>query len=140
MPNIDPTPEKPTPRWWAEPITAEQYQEYTPEKFELVDGYLFDGKESPERRLKLLRILLTNCGLEAAAMMCSKEDWREAAEHAFPDFYEDTCDDDVFEGMEGVQIDSWDGEKWVPVERSRSEQRPVDTRAADRIVNFTIHM
>lgn len=88
MPHIDSTPELPRPRWWPEPITLEQFIEYTPEKFELVGGYLFDDKDAPQARLQLLHILLTNCGLEAAAMLCRKDDWREAAERVFPDFYE----------------------------------------------------
>ena len=78
--------ERPEPRWWPEPITEEEYQQFTPEKFELVAGYLFDGPDSDDRRLDLLALLLKNCGLEAAAFLCSKEDWREAAERVFPDF------------------------------------------------------
>ena len=80
--------ELPEPRWWPEPITAEQYAAFTPEKLKLVQGYLLDGQESDEARLQLLALLLTNCGLEAAAFLTSKDDWREAAERAFPDFYE----------------------------------------------------
>jgi hypothetical protein len=85
MPYIDSDADSvdlPSPRPWPEPITGEQFERYTPEKFELVQGYLFDGPESEEQRLHLLALLLTNCGLEAAAMMCDADDWREAADRA----------------------------------------------------------
>ena len=77
----------PQPRRWPEPITLEQYIAFTPEKLELVSGYLIDGPESPEERIALLALLLRNCGLEAAAMLSSVEDWREAGERAFIDFW-----------------------------------------------------
>ncbi len=79
-------PDLPQPRWWPEPITLEQYIAFTPEKLELVQGYLLDGPETPEARLDLLALLLTNCGLEAAVQLASKDDWREAIDHNFLDF------------------------------------------------------
>ena len=80
--------ERPHPRPWPEPITAEQYQQYIPEKLELVDGYLIDGPDSTEARDKLLALLLTNVGLEAAVMLADKEDWREAIERSIGSLYE----------------------------------------------------
>ncbi len=80
------TPDRPDPRWWPEPITAEQYFAFTPEKLELVRGYLLDGPESTEARLHLLALLLTNCGLEAAVGLAEKFQWREAIDHNFSDF------------------------------------------------------
>ena len=80
------TPELPEPRWWPEPITLEQYMAFTPEKLELVKGYLIDGPDDPEARLQLLALLLANCGLEAAVALAGKDDWREAIDHNFLDF------------------------------------------------------
>jgi hypothetical protein len=79
-------PDLPIPRWWPEPITAEQYVAFTPGKLELVRGYLLDAPEHPESRLQLLALLLTNCGLEAAVQLASIDDWREAIDHNFNDF------------------------------------------------------
>lgn len=75
--------ELPRPCPWPEPITAEQYQAFTPEKLELVSGYLLDGPESKERRLQLLALLLTNCGLEEAVQLAWPEHWREALERSY---------------------------------------------------------
>ncbi len=80
------TPDLPRPRWWPEPITLEQYIAFTPEKLELVRGYLIEGPDTTEERLQLLALLLTNCGLEAAVALASKDDWREAIDHNFHDF------------------------------------------------------
>ena len=66
MSNTDATTSGPEPRCSPQPITPEEYQAGMPEKVELVDGYIF-GKDQQEARLKLLRILLTNCRLEALA-------------------------------------------------------------------------
>ena len=76
------------PRRWAEPITLEEYETIADLGLEVVKGYLIAGPQDSERRLALLNLLLKNCGLEEAAMLCDKEDWRDAAERAFPDFYE----------------------------------------------------
>lgn len=70
----------PEPRPWPEPITPEEYATFAPEKLELVDGYLLDGPEEPERRIQLLALLLRNCGLEAAMFLSHKDDWREAVD------------------------------------------------------------
>jgi hypothetical protein len=45
------------------PITLEQFEAFTPEKLELVSGYLIDGPEWPEPRQQLLALLLVNSGL-----------------------------------------------------------------------------
>ncbi|MGH7520789.1 MAG: hypothetical protein ACREMI_05890, partial [Gemmatimonadales bacterium] len=66
--------EKPTGTWVAseglpipglEPraIDAQAFRTYTPEKFELIDGHLFDTAEHPESRRRLLALLLMNMGL-----------------------------------------------------------------------------
>ena len=83
----DRTLRRPEPRWWAEPLTEEEFEAFAPTTLELKSGYLPSGPEDKEARLDLLALLLKNCGLEAAASMGSKEDWREAMEHAFIDFF-----------------------------------------------------
>jgi|SRR5688572_22000486 len=138
MTPIDPRPEEPTPRRGPQPITLEQFQEFTPEKFELVGGYLFAGKDSPEARVDLLRILLTNCGLTAAAMMCDKDDWRAAGEAAFPDFYEGMFDEEMGE-IDDVTVEGWDGENWVS-HPSREEATSAEPTQDARVVHFTINM
>ncbi|HUG40143.1 MAG TPA: hypothetical protein VMM12_06650 [Longimicrobiales bacterium] len=70
----------PEPRPWPEPITLEEYSAFAPEKLDLVDGYLIDGPEEPERRIQLLALLLRNCGLEAAMFLSHKDDCREAVD------------------------------------------------------------
>ena len=85
-PELPESTELPQPRWWPEPITAEQYLAFTPGRLELVRGYLLDGPETTETRLNLLALLLTNCGLEAAVQLASKDDWREVIDHNFYDF------------------------------------------------------
>ena len=79
---FDDEKELPKARPWPEPITLEQYQRYTPEKLELVEGYLIDGPDATEVREKLLALLLTNVGLETAVTLAYKEDWREAIERS----------------------------------------------------------
>lgn len=71
---------------WPEPITAEQYQAFTPEKLELVSGYLIDGPASNQSRLELLALLLTNCGLEEVVTLADPEHWREAMERSYGDW------------------------------------------------------
>ncbi len=79
-------PELPVPRWWPAPITLEQYLAFTPEKLELSKGYLVSGDDAPEARLRLLALLLTNCGLEEAVTLAGRDDWREALERSYPDW------------------------------------------------------
>jgi hypothetical protein len=77
------TPPKPTepvlvPDLEDRQITMEEYYEYAPERFELLDGYLFVPRRYPELRLKLLRLLLVNVGLREAVKLAPAERWREA--------------------------------------------------------------
>lgn len=67
-------------RPWPQPLTLEQYEALTPEKLEIVDGYLIDGPGESEARTKLLAALLLNCGLEAAVDLAHWRDWKEALE------------------------------------------------------------
>ena len=51
---------------------------FTPTKLELVEGYLIDGPDRPEARLKLLALLLRNVGLKAALRLAPREVWQQA--------------------------------------------------------------
>ena len=59
-------------------ITMEEYQAHTPEKFELLGGYLFSPADYPEARQRLLSLLLVNVGLVEAVRLAPAERWREA--------------------------------------------------------------
>jgi len=67
MPDLEPSP-----------ITGETFLELTPEKFELVDGYLFRGPHMHRERKRLLAILLTNEGLIRAVQLAPLERWEAA--------------------------------------------------------------
>jgi hypothetical protein len=140
MPNTDPTPKQPTPSCWPEPITLAQFQEYTPEKFELVDGYLFGGKDDNEARLKLLRILLINCGLDAAAGVCRMEDWREAGEHAFPEFIDDLVAQYSLGRAESAHIERLERERWLREDLEGIETMRPELPITERVVHLTINM
>ena len=71
--------ERPQPTAWPEEISVQEFERFVPDKIELVDGKLLDSEEA---RLDLLAVLLKNCGLEAAALMCDRFHWREAAARA----------------------------------------------------------
>ncbi len=77
------SPDLPDPRPWPGPITAEQYRAFTPQKLELIDGYLLSGSETCQERVDLLALLLANCGLEEAVKLASPDDWREALERSY---------------------------------------------------------
>jgi hypothetical protein len=59
----------PRPDLESQPITYQEFLELVPEKFELVDGYLFDPPYRPQWRERLLSLLLTNEGLVQAVGM-----------------------------------------------------------------------
>ena len=73
----------PTPDLEARAINVEQFQAYTPEKFELVEGYLFDTQEYAESRQRLLALLLVNVGLVDAVRLAPEERWREALRRVY---------------------------------------------------------
>lgn len=70
----------PIPDLEARAIDVEQFRAYTPEKFELLDGYLFDTHEHAESRRRLLQLLLVNVGLLDAVRLAPEQRWREALE------------------------------------------------------------
>ena len=79
----EPSEPVPVPDLQDREITMAEYYEYAPEKFELIEGYLFLPRRYPEPRLKLLRLLLTNVGLREAVTLAPKERWREALDGAY---------------------------------------------------------
>jgi hypothetical protein len=62
----------------ARAVNLEEYRAHTPEKLELLGGYLFDSVERPETRLRLLNLLLVNVGLLEAVRLAPEDRWREA--------------------------------------------------------------
>ena len=73
----------PTPDLESRGITMEEYHAYTPEKFELLGGYLFDAADHPDARRRLLRLLLVNVGLLEAVRLVPEERWREALRRVY---------------------------------------------------------
>ncbi|MFQ6119477.1 MAG: hypothetical protein ACE5KE_06280, partial [Methanosarcinales archaeon] len=67
------------------PLNYDQFFELTPEKFELVEGYLFDPPHLNETRLKLLSLLLINVGLKEAVQLAPEERWKEALRQVYGD-------------------------------------------------------
>ncbi|MBI3989100.1 MAG: hypothetical protein HY347_05735 [candidate division NC10 bacterium] len=65
------------------PITVEQFMALTPEKLELVGGYLIDGPKDHAARLKLLVILLTNVGLTEAVRLAPRGRWENALRETY---------------------------------------------------------
>lgn len=73
----------PIPELEARAINVEQFRAYTPEKFELVEGYLFDTQEHAASRRRLLALLLVNVGLLDAVRLAPEERWRAALRRAY---------------------------------------------------------
>jgi hypothetical protein len=65
------------------PITFEQYQKFTPEKLELVSGYLIDGPVNHQERINLLALLMTNEGLARVLLLAPEDKWRKAMQQIF---------------------------------------------------------
>jgi len=64
-------------------ITLEEYHAHTPEKFELLEGYLFDTAAYPDARRRLLGLLLVNVGLLDAVRLAPEGGWREALQRVY---------------------------------------------------------
>lgn len=56
-------------------VTCDLYYDYTPEKFELIDGVVFGDEEELK---KLLLLLMYNIGLEETVKLAPKTLWKEA--------------------------------------------------------------
>jgi len=72
MPDLDPRA-----------IMLEEYHAHTPEKFELLEGHLFDTAAYPDARRRLLGLLLVNVGLLDAVRLAPEEGWREALRQVY---------------------------------------------------------
>lgn len=73
----------PIPELEARAIDVEEFRAFTPEKFELLEGYLFDTRQYAESRQRLLRLLLVNVGLLDAVRLAPEERWREALHRVY---------------------------------------------------------
>ncbi len=72
----------PEPDLEPQPITFAQYQALTPEKLELLSGYLIAPGDSADERRQLLALLLVNVGLIEAVKLAPEARWREALDRA----------------------------------------------------------
>ena len=72
MPDIDPRP-----------INVDLYEAFTPEKLELIQGYLIDGPDYRDERIDLLMLLLVNEGLAEAVRLAPEDSWREALNRVY---------------------------------------------------------
>jgi hypothetical protein len=73
----------PMPDQEPRPISYEEFLALIPEKFEWVDGYLFDPPYNHQLRERLLAILLTNEGLIRTVQMAPLKHWLEALSQAY---------------------------------------------------------
>lgn len=74
--------DRPIPGLGPRRITIDEYHDGTPEKLELLGGYISGGEYSEERRA-LLRLLLVNEGLIEAVKLAPPGLWREALERVY---------------------------------------------------------
>ena len=64
-------------------ITLDEYMAFTPEKLELVSGYLIHPPHWTDARRELLALLLVNVGLAEAVKLAPESRWREALERVY---------------------------------------------------------
>ena len=81
MQETDSPVDRPEPDLAPRPITLEQYLALTPEKLELIEGYLIDGPRYADERRNLL--LLVNEGLLQAVRLASPDKWRAALKQVY---------------------------------------------------------
>ena len=62
---------------------GEEYYALTPERLELLDGYLCGGAEDHKDRLNLLRALAINEGLLTLVRLAPHDRWREALRRTY---------------------------------------------------------
>ncbi|MCX6022625.1 MAG: hypothetical protein NTZ05_13020 [Chloroflexi bacterium] len=75
--------ERPIPDLTPRTINIQQYYAWTPEKLELLDGYLIHGPDWSEGRRDLLMLLLVNEGLVEAVRLAPPELWRAALRQVY---------------------------------------------------------
>lgn len=76
---------RPVPHLEPQAITFNEYEAFTPEKLELIAGYLIDGPNDHEQRRDLLLLLLANEGLVEAVRLAPEARWREAIRRVYGD-------------------------------------------------------
>jgi len=64
-------------------LTSEEYHALTPERLELVEGYLCGGAYDHKLRLDLLRALAINEGLLRLVRLAPPGSWREALRRTY---------------------------------------------------------
>ena len=64
-------------------ITLQEYFENTPEKLEVIDGYLIAGPDEPAPRRRLLALLLANTGLADTVRLAPRASWLDALARAY---------------------------------------------------------
>lgn len=72
------------PELQARPLSLDEYRELTPEKLELLDGYLL-GPAAHEARHKLLAALLKNEGLVSVVKLAPSQSWLQALRLVYPE-------------------------------------------------------
>ncbi len=75
---IESNADLPVPELEPRSITLDEYRAFTPEKLELLSGYLITPPGSPDARRSLLALLLVNVGLLEAVKLAPEARWREA--------------------------------------------------------------
>jgi hypothetical protein len=75
--------QRPVPDLKPRAITLDEYHAHTPEKFELLEGYLFRPGDDPDARRRLLGLLLVNVGLLEAVTLAPEERWRDALRRVY---------------------------------------------------------
>lgn len=83
MDEPQPTVERPVPDLARRRINIHEYHAFTPEKLELIEGYLVHGPDYPDERRDLLMLLLVNQGLIEAVRLAPAERWREALRQVY---------------------------------------------------------
>ena len=73
----------PVPELEPRPISLDEYRAFTPEKLELLRGYLIAPAVEPEERRRLLALLLVNLGLVEAVKLAPEACWRAALDRAY---------------------------------------------------------
>lgn len=79
---MTPTP-RPVPDLEPRSISMDEYYAFTPEKLELLDGYLIGGPDDHDERRDLLLLLLVNEGLHAAVRLAPAQLWQEALRNVY---------------------------------------------------------
>ena len=64
-------------------LTSEEYYALTPERLELLEGYLCGGADDHKSRLDLLRALAINEGLLRLVRLAPPDSWREALRRTY---------------------------------------------------------